>query len=75
MSSIFAGRSTEEYGDAFVKETEAHEAPDLLKTRGLVWVSCFQLIRMFLILLSAQELLSAFECWQHAYQASARPKV
>lgn len=47
----------EQWGDAFVKEARTHETPNLPKTRELVWVSHFQLIRMFLILLSAQELL------------------
>lgn len=47
----------EQWGDPFVKEARTHETPNLLKTRGLVWVYCFQLIRMFLILLSAQEML------------------
>lgn len=47
----------EQWGDTFVKEARTHEIPNLSKTRGLVWVSRFQLIRMFLILLSAQELL------------------
>lgn len=68
-------RSTEGCGDTFVKETGTREPLSLLKARGLVRVSCFQLIRMFLNLLSAQKLLSIFECLQHAYQVSAKPEV
>lgn len=45
----------EQWGDSFVKEARTHETQ--IQTRGLVWISHFQLIRMFLILLSAQELL------------------
>lgn len=53
-------------GDTFVKEARTCETPNFLKTRGLAWVSHFQLIRMFLILLSAQDLLGLLSaCCMH----------